>query len=123
MILYIDSTDFNKVTFALSQMSSRTRSGTQRNKDMDSRLRGNDKKKVLKKSYKINPHKSHETLGFLDKFLKEKKIKHDEINKIIVIKGPGSYTGVRVGVTIAQALGFAWNIPVRAVVKNQFISH
>ncbi|MCX6797460.1 MAG: hypothetical protein NTX98_03225 [Candidatus Doudnabacteria bacterium] len=120
MILYIDSTDFNKVTFALSQMLSRTRSGTQRNKDMDSRLRGNDKKKVLKKSYKINPHKSHETLGFLDKFLKEKKIKHDEIKKIIVNKGPGSYTGVRVGVTIAQALGFVWNIPVRAVGKDKF---
>lgn len=27
-------------------------------------------------------------------------------------EGPGSYTGVRVGAALAQALGYGWNIPV-----------
>lgn len=97
IILYIDTTDFNKATFAVS-----------------------DGKKFAKRIFKIDPHKSHETLGLLDKFLKSNKIKHDSIKKMVVNKGPGSYTGVRVGVTIAMALGFAWGVPVKALSAADF---
>ena len=102
MILYINTADFNKATFALG-----------------------DGKKVFKRVYKIDPHKSHETLGPLANFLLYHKIKLEEgtllpIRKIVVNKGPGSYTGVRVGVTHALALGFAWGIPVKAVANDKF---
>lgn len=96
MILYIDTTDFNKLTFGLAG------------------------KKIIKRSYKIDAHKSHETLSKLDEFLKFAKLKSSAIKKIIVNKGPGSYTGVRVGVTHALALGFAWNVPVKAVATDKF---
>src|SRR5690348_4936374 len=98
MILYIDSTDFNKVTFAISD------------------------KKTIKRTYKIDPHQSHETLAKLDEFLRKSKIRNpqSEIKKIVVNKGPGSYTGVRVGVTHALALGFAWNVPVKAIANEKF---
>jgi len=97
MIFYIDTTDFNKVTFAVAD------------------------KKIIKRTYKIDPHQSQETLAKLDEFLKDSKVKQSEIKKIIVNKGPGSYTGVRVGVTHALALGFAWNIPVEPLAKEQFM--
>ena len=102
MILYIDTTDFNKAMFALT-----------------------GGKRIQKKSYSIDPHKSHETLGCLADFLSHHKIKMEEgtplpIKKIVVNKGPGSYTGVRVGAAIALALGFAWKVPVRAVAKDKF---
>jgi tRNA threonylcarbamoyladenosine biosynthesis protein TsaB len=32
--------------------------------------------------------------------------------RILVALGPGSFTGVRVGVAAARALGLAWNVPV-----------
>jgi tRNA threonylcarbamoyladenosine biosynthesis protein TsaB len=102
MILYIDTTDFSNVAFALS-----------------------DGKKVYKKNYKIDPHKSHEILGLLEKFLLYHKIKLEEgtplpINKIVVNKGPGSYTGVRVGVTHALTLGFAWGVKVSALGASDY---
>ena len=105
MVLYIDTTDFNRVLFGLGE----------ENKQI-SAFKG----MVKKAAYKIDPHKSHETLGDLEKFLDSQKIKHGFITKIVVNKGPGSYTGVRVGVTIALALGFAWGVPVKAVAKDKF---
>lgn len=33
-------------------------------------------------------------------------------DQILVDTGPGSFTGVRVGLAAARALGYAWNIPV-----------
>lgn len=34
---------------------------------------------------------------------------------IVVVTGPGSYAGIRVGVATAQALAFAWGVPVFGV--------
>ena len=56
-------------------------------------------------------------LNHLDFFLKKHKVKKSDIKKITVCKGPGSYTGTRVGVTIAQALSLALNVPLRVVGK------
>jgi len=35
-----------------------------------------------------------------------------DLTKIVVAKGPGSYTGVRIGVTIAKTLAWTLNIPL-----------
>lgn len=51
-------------------------------------------------------------LPMIDKILKKNNIKPSDICSIEVNAGPGSFTGTRVGVAIANALGFALNIPV-----------
>lgn len=38
-----------------------------------------------------------------------------DLTKIVVAKGPGSYTGVRIGVTIAKTLAWTLNIPITGV--------
>src|SRR5690606_19654596 len=37
------------------------------------------------------------------------------VDGIAVAIGPGSYTGLRIGVAVAKALGYAWGVPVRGV--------
>ena len=49
---------------------------------------------------------SQTTLPLIEKILKEAKIRPDEIDEIKVNKGPGSFTGLRVGISIANALSF-----------------
>lgn len=35
-----------------------------------------------------------------------------DIEGVAVFKGPGSFTGLRIGITVANALGYALNVPV-----------
>lgn len=63
--------------------------------------------------------KSQETLPLIEKILKEKKIKQSQINEIKVNKGPGSFTGIRIGISIANALGFALKIPVNGKIGGE----
>lgn len=56
--------------------------------------------------------KADATLILIDKLLYEAGIQISDIKKIYVNRGPGSFTGLRVGVSVANALSFALNIPV-----------
>jgi len=58
------------------------------------------------------PDKSQQALLLIDQILKKNKKKINDITEIEVNLGPGSFTGLKVGVTIANALGFALDIPV-----------
>lgn len=56
--------------------------------------------------------KSQKLLSFLDEVLKREKYSLMDVNEIEVATGPGSYTGLRVGVSVAQTLGWVLKIPV-----------
>lgn len=53
--------------------------------------------------------------GFIDAILKESKVDINQVDAIAVSKGPGSYTGLRIGVSAAKGLCFALNKPLIAV--------
>lgn len=42
-------------------------------------------------------------------------IADNNIDEIIVVNGPGSFTGVRLGVTIAKTLAYTKNIPIKTL--------
>lgn len=56
--------------------------------------------------------KAQKLLPFINETLKKEGKKIKEIKKIEVNTGPGSFTGLRVGVSVANALGWALGIPV-----------
>lgn len=58
---------------------------------------------------------SHLLLPELQKKIKEKNIKLADLSFISVGIGPGSYTGIRIGVTIAKSLAFVYQIPLIGV--------
>ena len=42
-------------------------------------------------------------------------IKPEQIDKIIVVNGPGSFTGIRIGITIAKVYAWSLNIPITTI--------
>ncbi len=57
-------------------------------------------------------------LGQIDQLLAEASLGLGDINQIIVRKGIGSYTGLRVGIAAASALAWSLNIPLIGVVSR-----
>lgn len=57
---------------------------------------------------KIISNMSSKILPIIDNGLKEQNLKLNDINKIFVVNGPGSFTGIRVGVTVAKTI--AWTL-------------
>ncbi len=74
----------------------------------------NEKVKI-KKELNSNYDHSINTIPTIIEVLKEAQIEIEQLNEIVVVNGPGSFTGVRIGVTIAKTLAFTLNIPIKAI--------
>lgn len=51
----------------------------------------------------------------IDKLFTDLKLTKDNIDEIVVAKGPGSYTGVRIAMTVAKVMAFAIKKPLYLV--------
>lgn len=89
MILCIDTKDQKKVTVTLKE-----------------------NEKIIKSLSEENQFGSQVILSLIESLLKSQKLGYEDLKGIEVETGPGSYTGVRVGVCTANALAFSLEIPV-----------
>ncbi len=51
----------------------------------------------------------------ITKLMNEVGIQPNQLDRVVVANGPGSYTGVRIGVTTAKTLAWSLQIPVVGV--------
>lgn len=67
---------------------------------------------IMDKLSDENEYGSQVLLPLIIKILKKNKLEFKDLEGIEVETGPGSYTGLKVGASVANALGFSLNIPV-----------
>jgi|SRR3989344_3915125 len=83
-------------------------------------LKINGKSKNISSKSKIS--KAQALLPLIDKILKVNNLKLEDINEIRVNAGPGSFTGLRVGISIANALGFFLKIPINGKKVGELVA-
>ena len=66
-------------------------------------------------SYEAWQRQSEYMIPELNKLLDKYRVSKEEIEEVIVAKGPGSYTGVRIAITIAKTIAVALNAKLYAV--------
>ena len=66
-------------------------------------------------SYEAWQRQSEYMIVELNKLLEKYNIKKEDITDVIVAKGPGSYTGVRIAITIAKTIAVALDAKLYAV--------
>jgi tRNA threonylcarbamoyladenosine biosynthesis protein TsaB len=52
---------------------------------------------------------------FIDRLLKRQEINYSDLSAVTVTKGPGSYTGLRIGVSLAKGIAYGASIPLIAI--------
>ena len=72
-------------------------------------------KKIITESMITNHEHSKYTLFLVDKILKDNNYKKTDIKEIIVVNGPGSFTGVRIGVVISKTLAYTLKVPIKTI--------
>lgn len=69
--------------------------------------------KVIDHLTSDNQKHSVVTMPLIVDILKNNNIKINSIKEIICVNGPGSFTGVRIGVTISKVLAYSLGIKVK----------
>ncbi len=78
---------------------------------------------VLKEDYNANYTHAERLHVYIDAVLKEGKIDTKDLDAIAVSKGPGSYTGLRIGVSAAKGLCYALDKPLISVATLEALAH
>lgn len=60
---------------------------------------------------------------FIEEILNESQVAFDDLKAIAVSKGPGSYTGLRIGVSAAKGLCYVLNIPLISIDTLALLAH
>ena len=72
--------------------------------------------KLVKAVNKVSGYQhSQVALPLVKSLLDEQGITPKDVGEIIVVIGPGSFTGVRIAVTIAKTMAYALNIPLKTI--------
>ena len=82
-----------------------------------------DGKVVDKICYEAWQRQSEMMVTEVGNILKRNNIENKDLDGVVVGVGPGSYTGVRIGVTIAKTIAYALKIKVYAKSSLSLLKH
>ena len=54
-------------------------------------------------------------LPLIKELLEENNIELKDLGLLLVVNGPGSFTGIRIGMTIAKTIAYSLNIPIKLI--------
>ena len=77
---------------------------------------------VLEESTVSSSEHSKYTMPEIEKLFKNNNVDPKSVNKIMVTNGPGSFTGIRIGITIAKVYSWSLNIPITTITSLEAMS-
>ena len=70
---------------------------------------------VLDKEISNTPNHASKCMPMINDILNRNNLDVHKLNELIVVIGPGSFTGVRIGATIGKMLAYTLSIPIKTI--------
>src|SRR6266446_5979812 len=80
-----------------------------------------DQKKLGQLKWQADKELSKTIHRQIEKILDKSSINLQQLDGIVCFKGPGSFTGLRIGMSVANALAYAQDIPIVASSGEKWI--
>lgn len=71
-----------------------------------------DEKRIAHELWQADRRLALELIGHVETFLAEAEKQFTDIDGLVVFRGPGSFTGLRIGITVMNTLSYARTIPI-----------
>lgn len=81
-----------------------------------------DSKRLTYITWQAHRELSLTLLNKIDGILNKSSISREELDAIVIFKGPGSFTGLRIGMATANAMAYSLEIPIVAAAGPDWIS-
>lgn len=75
-------------------------------------------KSVAENNWQADRQLAKDLLSQLEAFLQKNNSAFDKLTGLVVFSGPGSFTGLRIGATVANTLAYSLNIPIVGAAGN-----
>ena len=73
---------------------------------------------IRKKTVQSHRKHSEKLLASITQMLKQAELSLRDIQGIAAVKGPGSFTSLRIGITTANALAYGLSVPIAGIDKS-----
>ena len=78
-------------------------------------LYGSDGQLTAEKTWQADRELAHGLLRYIDEFLAENTHTIRDVTGLFVFEGPGSFTGLRIGLTVMNTLAYGLGVPIVGV--------
>lgn len=78
-------------------------------------LYDNSGRRLDEKNWEADRQLAKELLGQIESFLHKQGATFTDLTGLFVFRGPGSFTGLRIGLTVMNTIAFSENIPIVGV--------
>ncbi|MFC4218737.1 tRNA (adenosine(37)-N6)-threonylcarbamoyltransferase complex dimerization subunit type 1 TsaB [Flagellimonas marina] len=78
---------------------------------------------LLKENNAVNYSHSEQLHVFIKEVLQEASLSFSDLDAVTISKGPGSYTGLRIGVSAAKGLCFSLDLPLISIPTLESMAH
>lgn len=78
--------------------------------------------RVAELTWQADRELAYGLLGRLETFLTENSASFDDVTGLFVYQGPGSFTGLRIGITVMNTIAYAQQIPLVGAAGDEWAS-
>ena len=78
-------------------------------------------KVIVREEWLAERRLAHELLGKLENTLEQAKGSWDQLSGLVVFKGPGSFTGLRIGITVMNTIAYSQSLPIVGQVDGSWL--